>query len=606
MLSLPIKLDFGTGTSPLASGWTRATVTLYTAARGHGWASKTGIVAVYNKDLDPLAADFHRGSGPGRYLIDVPPGDYQITVRMADPGWRTNIFNVGPFGGMTLPFQDTLPLTWTETVTGQLGISLSVVAGYWALASLEIAAVPVVPPLAIVSMQVTPAAPLAGQDVDVVVQVEGGTPRYSYAWDDGDGELSVQPVLETVYDAGEYTITVIVTDAAGQTALATLTLTVAPLSPPLPGLDVPGLVIAVDPGRILSQFPDGPAPVDAEGVHIPGDGSKLTLTLPRSRMPYLTGSFLVRFRPEGIVQDRRTVAASAAGSPLQMPAFSVGIGPDGVIGCGSGSLQKTVGIVPQDVLGTTPVLSGDWHTLCVVWDPQRKRLCVDGVLEGVLDTNAAGLAQITEDDYFKGLAPDAPMTVDLGGADWFNGAQGAPFVGTISHVLLAGVPWDAAQVAAATAFCTPAPPPPPPPGTSSNGTRVPPAAQITDAAGAVWTLAGNVVQRNGAQASGGLGSLILWWAGRIYVQAGVNWYRWATDRWEFTGTDDPSGVPPPPPPDLLPAPTGFAATLRADGSAVDLAWDAVPGAVAYVLHRSDDGTDPDELPPIATIPGGNT
>jgi hypothetical protein len=60
----------------------------------------------------------------------------------------------------------------------------------------------------------------------------------------------------------------------------------------------------------------------------------------------------------------------------------------------------------------------------------------------------------------------------------------------------------------------------------------------------------------------------------------------------------PPPADPPPPPVTLPAPANFTATLSPDGKRVDLAWDAVPGANHYVLHRSSDGSDPDDGIPI--------
>ena len=86
------------------------------------------------------------------------------------------------------------------------------------------------------------------------------------------------------------------------------------------------------------------------------------------------------------------------------------------------------------------------------------------------------------------------------------------------------------------------PPPPPPPGASSpDGAAVPPATQIVDAVGAVWTLSGEVVLRNGAAAAGGTGFRILWWGGTIYVLGSDNtrWWRWTGTGWAYFGTGPP-------------------------------------------------------------------
>lgn len=86
------------------------------------------------------------------------------------------------------------------------------------------------------------------------------------------------------------------------------------------------------------------------------------------------------------------------------------------------------------------------------------------------------------------------------------------------------------------------PPPPPPPGASSpDGAAVPPATQIVDALGAVWTLSGEVVLRNGAPAAGGTGFRIVWLRGTVYVLGSDNsrWWRWTGTGWAYFGTTAP-------------------------------------------------------------------
>jgi subtilisin family serine protease len=76
-------------------------------------------------------------------------------------------------------------------------------------------------------------------------------------------------------------------------------------------------------------------------------------------------------------------------------------------------------------------------------------------------------------------------------------------------------------------------------GTSPDGTRVPPATQIIDDTGAVWTLNGQSILRNG-QATGSA-TTITWCGGRIHVFALDNqWWRWVGG-WTPVGTVDPCG-----------------------------------------------------------------
>ncbi len=72
-------------------------------------------------------------------------------------------------------------------------------------------------------------------------------------------------------------------------------------------------------------------------------------------------------------------------------------------------------------------------------------------------------------------------------------------------------------------------------GASPDGTQIPPAATITDAASGVWSMSGSVILLNGAQAAGGTGSTILWKGGVIYVQSG-SWFKWLNSNWQPTSS----------------------------------------------------------------------
>jgi hypothetical protein len=80
--------------------------------------------------------------------------------------------------------------------------------------------------------------------------------------------------------------------------------------------------------------------------------------------------------------------------------------------------------------------------------------------------------------------------------------------------------------------------------TSPDGTMVPPATQIADSAGAIWTVAANqAVLRDGTQAAGGWGSKILWTNATIYVLGtDRNWWRWTGAGWINVGAIQPGGT----------------------------------------------------------------
>jgi hypothetical protein len=78
--------------------------------------------------------------------------------------------------------------------------------------------------------------------------------------------------------------------------------------------------------------------------------------------------------------------------------------------------------------------------------------------------------------------------------------------------------------------------------TSADGTTVPTtAAQIVDSAGAVWTIASNLlVLRNGASVLGWQTTKILWKSSTIYVLGmDSNWWQWTGSTWVNVGRTQP-------------------------------------------------------------------
>jgi hypothetical protein len=79
---------------------------------------------------------------------------------------------------------------------------------------------------------------------------------------------------------------------------------------------------------------------------------------------------------------------------------------------------------------------------------------------------------------------------------------------------------------------------------SPNGTTVPPASQIVDNLGAVWTIGANqAILRNGVQAASGQGSKILWTSNTIYVLGtdNITWWQWVPGSgWVNVGPTQPS------------------------------------------------------------------
>ena len=73
---------------------------------------------------------------------------------------------------------------------------------------------------------------------------------------------------------------------------------------------------------------------------------------------------------------------------------------------------------------------------------------------------------------------------------------------------------------------------------SPSGTTIFAGGQLIDAAGAVWTIAGAAILRNGVHAAGGIGRQILWWSSNIYIfGSDANWYVWdPLGSWKHIGS----------------------------------------------------------------------
>ena len=80
------NFDFGTSTSPLATGYTRVTqATSYTAG-AFGWTNTSGLKSVdRSSQSDALKRDFVMSSSAARtFNVDLPHGSYAVTVTMGD------------------------------------------------------------------------------------------------------------------------------------------------------------------------------------------------------------------------------------------------------------------------------------------------------------------------------------------------------------------------------------------------------------------------------------------------------------------------------------------------------------------------------------------
>lgn len=109
---------------------------------------------------------------------------------------------------------------------------------------------------------------------------------------------------------------------------------------------------------------------------------------------------------------------------------------------------------------------------------------------------------------------------------------------------------------------------------SPDGTELPPATQIVDTQGDVWTLgSGGETLRNGSHAAGGYGLSLLWAGGTLYTFASDNqWWRWTGTGWVAHGPEKPGSGQPPTSPDGTELPP---ATQVIDASGAS--WTLGPG-----------------------------
>ena len=86
---------------------------------------------------------------------------------------------------------------------------------------------------------------------------------------------------------------------------------------------------------------------------------------------------------------------------------------------------------------------------------------------------------------------------------------------------------------------------PRPVNSSPDRTEVPPAGQLIDATGGVWTLgAFTETVRNGIHAGGGYGRSLLWSGGVVYAYGWDDqWWRWTGVGWVVYGTQKPGATP---------------------------------------------------------------
>jgi hypothetical protein len=84
--SVPLSFDFGTGTSPVAAGYTGVSpTTVYSAGLGYGWQS--GVIDSRDRGTGgDLNRDFNF-SPDGTFAVNLANGTYYVTITMGDAAY---------------------------------------------------------------------------------------------------------------------------------------------------------------------------------------------------------------------------------------------------------------------------------------------------------------------------------------------------------------------------------------------------------------------------------------------------------------------------------------------------------------------------------------
>jgi len=119
------KFDFGTGSSPLASGYSRVTETTAYTSGSFGWTDTSGLES---RDRSAVANDLNRdfvmhSSAARTFKIDLPNGTYSVNITMGDNDYAHDNMIVKANGTTVLADVDSAvggftTNTFTVTVTG--------------------------------------------------------------------------------------------------------------------------------------------------------------------------------------------------------------------------------------------------------------------------------------------------------------------------------------------------------------------------------------------------------------------------------------------------------------------------------------------------------
>jgi len=213
-----LHLEFGTRTSPVATGYTAVNEgTTYSVARGYGWQSGT----VYSRDdTTPGLTTIQRGynyTKGATFVVDRANGTYDVTVTMGDAGWSHDSQGVFLQGAqvdsVTTNVRQFYTHTYTVTVTnGQLTLKLQDLGGSdpnVVINALDIVQSPAAPPVSSGQFHFefgTPTSPVA-TGYTAVNEGTAYSAAQGYGWQSGTvySRDDTTPGLTTIQRGYDYT-----------------------------------------------------------------------------------------------------------------------------------------------------------------------------------------------------------------------------------------------------------------------------------------------------------------------------------------------------------------------------------------------------------------
>lgn len=120
------RFDFGTVSSPVQIDWVGVGADAYDAVKGYGWRGTTNNLSLVDDGVGNNVSRDYAQLAVGEFVVDVPDGDYLITVHFSESAHGDDV-RIGIEGGSYVftPATNQIEVFKTEISDGQVNIDLS-------------------------------------------------------------------------------------------------------------------------------------------------------------------------------------------------------------------------------------------------------------------------------------------------------------------------------------------------------------------------------------------------------------------------------------------------------------------------------------------------